>query len=92
LTGVFIDFRTGWHFSLSIATGVKKMMTRKLMILTIFTLVMAAGAAQAGGDAAAGEAKAANCAGCHGAGGEGNTDNPQIAGMDEAEFVTAMGA
>ena len=67
-------------------------MIRKLLTTGIFALLMASGAAWAGGDAAAGEAKAASCAGCHGAAGEGMGENPAIAGMDEAEQVAALQA
>ncbi len=68
------------------------MLTKKLLITAMFALMMAAGAAQAGGDAAAGEGKAASCAGCHGAEGKGDPSNPPIAGLDEAEHVAILKA
>lgn len=49
-----------------------------------------AGPAFADGDADAGKKKAKACAACHGANGEGKGDNPALAGMDSAKFVTAM--
>ena len=63
----------------------------KLMTALVFSLMMVAGSAWAGGDAAAGEAKAASCAGCHGAAGEGmGEENPPIAGLDADEHFKML--
>jgi len=61
------------------------MLTRKLIIALMFVLLMAAGAAQAGGDAANGKALSADCVDCHGDMGLGDDEVPAIAGMDAAE-------
>ena len=60
------------------------MLPKKLLMITLFALLMATGAAQAGGDAEAGKVKAAGCASCHGENGEGIEPNPAIAGIEEA--------
>lgn len=65
-------------------------MKRALIGLGIVVSLGLAASAQAGGDASAGKAKAGSCAGCHGANGEGGGPNPPLAGMKEAQFVTAM--
>jgi len=65
-------------------------MTIRLMIAMLFVLMLAAGPVQAGGDAARGAELAADCGDCHGEDGTGDEDNPNIAGMDEAEFVAAL--
>jgi cytochrome c553 len=66
-------------------------MKASLIMVAMAALVfVAAGPAQAAGDAAAGKAKAKSCAGCHGANGEGKKKNPPIAGMAEADFIQAM--
>ena len=66
-------------------------MKASLFMVAMTALVfVAAGPAQAAGDAAAGEAKAKACAGCHGANGEGKKKNPPIAGMSESDFIQAM--
>lgn len=61
------------------------MLTRKLIIALMFVLLMAAGAAQAGGDAANGKILSADCADCHGDMGLGDEEVPAIAGMDAEE-------
>jgi cytochrome c553 len=66
------------------------MQFHKFIILGVFALLVSTQPAFAGGDATAGEAKAATCAGCHGAAGEGNTDNPKLAGLDEAYQVEQL--
>jgi len=66
------------------------MLTRKLIIALMFVLMMAAGAAQAGGDAANGKVLSADCADCHGDNGLGDEEVPGIAGMDEAEQVKKL--
>ncbi len=52
------------------------------LLIAIFFIAVAAGKAQAAGDAAAGEAKAAACAACHGAdGNSANAEWPKVAGQ-----------
>jgi len=66
-------------------------MTTRLLFVLIFVLLLAAGTAQAGGDAANGQALSEDCAGCHGDNGEGDGgDTPALAGMDEAAQVAAL--
>jgi len=66
-------------------------MTTRLLFALIFVLLLAAGTAQAGGDAANGQALSEDCAGCHGDNGEGDGgDTPALAGMDEAAQVAAL--
>ena len=55
---------------------------KKLSSVLLAVMMVAAGAAQAGGDAAAGKAKAAACAGCHGVAGVSNSPVwPNLAGQ-----------
>jgi cytochrome c553 len=61
------------------------MFTKKLIIAMMFILMLAAGSAQAGGDAAKGAELAVDCADCHGDDGLGDEDIPAIAGMDAAK-------
>ena len=65
-------------------------MTTRLLIATIFILLLAAGTVQAGGDAANGQALSEDCAGCHGDDGKGDDETPALAGMDEAAQVAAL--
>ena len=67
-------------------------MTIRLIIALTFVLLLAAGPAQAGGDAARGQELAVDCADCHGEDGMGDEDSPAIAGMDEAEHIAALQA
>ena len=66
------------------------MLTKKLIIAMMFILMLAAGSAQAGGDAAKGQELAVDCADCHGDDGMGDEDTPTIAGMDAAEHAQAL--
>jgi cytochrome c553 len=66
------------------------MLTKRLIISMMFILMLAAGSAQAGGDAARGAELAADCADCHGDDGKGDEDIPGIAGMDPAKHVKAL--
>lgn len=59
------------------------MFTRKLVVAMMFALMLATGAAQAGGDAARGAELAMDCFGCHGEGGLGDEDFPKLAGLEE---------
>jgi len=61
------------------------MFTKKLIIAMMLILMLAAGSAQAGGDAAKGAELAVDCADCHGDDGLGDEDIPAIAGMDAAK-------
>jgi len=66
------------------------MLTKKLIIAMMFILMLAAGSAQAGGDAAKGAELAVDCADCHGDDGLGDEDVPAIAGMDAAEQLKEL--
>jgi cytochrome c553 len=66
------------------------MLTKKLIIAMMFILMLAAGSAQAGGDAARGAELAVDCADCHGDDGKGDEDVPSIAGMDAAKHAKAL--
>jgi cytochrome c553 len=68
------------------------MLAKKLIIATLFAMLMAAGAVQAGGDAARGQELAADCADCHGEDGKGDEDNPALAGLDEAYQIEQLKA
>ena len=67
-------------------------MTTRLIFALASVLMLAAGTAQAGGDAARGAELAVDCADCHGEDGMGDEDNPKLAGMDEAEQIAALKA
>ena len=56
----------------------------------MFILMLAAGSAQAGGDAARGAELAVDCADCHGDDGKGDEDIPSIAGMDAAKQLKEL--
>ncbi len=66
------------------------MLTKKLIIAMMFILMLAAGSAQAGGDAAKGAELAVDCADCHGDDGLGDEDIPAIAGMDAAKQLKEL--
>jgi sulfide dehydrogenase cytochrome subunit len=68
------------------------MLTKKLVSAVIFTLLLVAGYAQAGGDAARGEELSIDCADCHGPDGKGDEFTPGIAGLDEAYHVEQLKA
>ena len=67
-------------------------MKTRFIIALAFVLLLAAGLAEAGGDAARGAELAADCADCHGEDGMGDEDNPKLAGMDEAQHIAALKA
>ena len=60
------------------------MLTKKLLIATMFVLMLAAGGVQAGGDAARGAELSSDCVDCHGDDGKGDEEVPALAGMDAA--------
>jgi cytochrome c553 len=66
------------------------MLTRKLIVSLMFALMLAAGMAQAGGDAAKGAELASDCADCHGDDGKGDEDVPSIAGVDAAAHAKML--
>jgi cytochrome c553 len=66
------------------------MLSKKLIIAMMFILMLAAGSAQAGGDAAKGAELAADCADCHGDDGLGDEDVPAIAGMAADEQLKEL--
>jgi cytochrome c553 len=63
-----------------------------MIIAVLFVLMAAAGTVQAGGDAARGGELSVDCVDCHGEDGKGDDETPAIAGMDEAEQITALKA
>ena len=67
-------------------------MTTRMIFALVSVLMLAAGTAQAGGDAARGAELAVDCADCHGEDGMGDEDNPKLAGMDEADHIAALKA
>jgi len=65
----------------------------KMIFAIILLVLLAAGPAQAGGDAASGGALASmDCIDCHGEYGEGIDDAPALAGMGEAYLVEQLQA
>ena len=66
------------------------MLTKKLIIAMMFILMLAAGSAQAVGDAARGAELASDCADCHGDDGKGDEDVPGVAGKDAAEHAKLL--
>jgi cytochrome c553 len=65
----------------------------RLMFALIFGLLLASGAALAGGDPAkGGEIASMDCIDCHGEDGKGDSDTPPLAGMDEAYHVEQLKA
>lgn len=61
------------------------------LVVTIFSGLMAAGSAFAGGDAAAGKEKSLACAGCHGPDGNSFAPNfPKLAGQHEKYLVKQL--
>lgn len=68
-------------------------MKTRILISALAALgLTVAGPAYATGDMAKGEVLAKKCASCHGKDGKGLKDNPPVAGMPTADFVTAMNA
>lgn len=68
------------------------MLTKNLIFAPLFVLMLAAGAAQAGGDVARGEQLSVDCADCHGADGMGDDLTPKIAGLDEVYHIEQLQA
>ena len=68
------------------------MFNRKMMIATMFVLLLPAAYAQAGGDPTQGKELAEDCADCHGEDGMGSDEFPQLAGLEEAYFVEQLTA
>jgi len=77
---------------IDVVQGVTTMFTGKLLVAVMFMLLLAYGAAQAGGDPVRGQELSANCSDCHGADGKGIDDAPAIAGMDEMQHFEALKA
>lgn len=65
------------------------MLTKKLLFAVLFGMVLAAGAAQAGGDPARGKELSVDCVDCHG---ENGLETPVIAGLEEAFAIEQMQA
>lgn len=68
------------------------MLLKKLTVAATFALLLASGAALAGGDAAKGEELSVDCADCHGADGKGDDETPALAGLDAAEISKQLHA
>jgi len=68
------------------------MLSKKLIVATLFVLMLAAGAVQAGGDVARGQELSADCADCHGEDGKGDDETPAIAGLDKAYHAEQLQA
>ena len=66
------------------------MLSKKLTVALMITLMLAAGSAIAGGDAANGKALSVDCADCHGDDGLGYEDVPAIAGMDAEKLARKL--
>lgn len=66
------------------------MLIKKLIVTMMLTLILAAGIAQAGGDATRGLELAEYCVDCHGDDGKGDEDIPSIAGMDAAKHAKEL--
>jgi len=62
----------------------------KLMIATVFGLMIIAGAAMADGDPARGKELSVDCADCHGENGLGDEEVPGLAGLDEAYQIEQL--
>jgi cytochrome c553 len=83
------DF-SGTTLRVHISRGEVKMLTKRLIFALMFIFMLAAGSAQAGGDAARGAELAVDCADCHGDDGLGDEDVPAIAGMDAAKHAKEL--
>jgi cytochrome c553 len=66
------------------------MLSRKMIIASMFVLILATGYAQAGGDPARGKELTADCAACHGEDGMGDDEFPQLAGLAKAYIVEQL--
>jgi cytochrome c553 len=62
----------------------------RMALLSMFVLLLAAGTAQAGGDAANGKVLSEDCASCHGGDGVGDDETPALTGIEEAAFIAAL--
>lgn len=68
-------------------------MNIRITTAMMIALLLASGAAEAGGDVAAGEELASmDCVDCHGEDGKGNEDTPPLAGMDEVYLLEQLNA
>lgn len=68
------------------------MLNKNLFVAVMFSLMLLAGSAQAGGNLARGADIAEECANCHGDDGKGDEDFPAIAGQDAAILVIFLKA
>jgi cytochrome c553 len=66
------------------------MFNKKMIIASMFVLILAAGYAQAGGDPAKGKELTMDCEDCHGEDGMGDDQFPQLAGLEEAFIVEQL--
>jgi cytochrome c553 len=65
-------------------------MNNKLIVATIFGLMIIAGTALAGGDPARGKELSMDCVDCHGENGLGDEEVPGLAGLDEAYQIEQL--
>jgi cytochrome c553 len=86
-----LDWRVRWSDPLYDEKE-QGMFSKKLLGVVLITLLMAAGAAQAGGDPAKGKELSVDCTDCHGENGLGDAETPAIAGLDEAFLIEQMQA
>ena len=68
------------------------MLSRKIIFISMFMLILAAGYAQVGGDPARGKELTTDCAGCHGGEGMGDDEFPQLAGLAQAYIIEELTA
>jgi len=68
------------------------MLNKNLFVAVMFSLMLLAGSALAGGDLARGADIAEECANCHGEDGKGDDEFPAIAGQDAAILVIFLKA
>jgi cytochrome c553 len=67
-------------------------MNNKLIVATIFGLMIIAGTAVAGGDPVRGKELSMDCIDCHGENGLGDEEVPGLAGLDEAYQIEQLKA
>lgn len=68
------------------------MLSKSLLIVVVFLLMLLAGPVQAGVDPARGAELAMECADCHGEDGKGDDDIPGIVDLNAATLVTFLKA
>lgn len=66
------------------------MLSKKLMVAVLVSLMLNAAGVLASGNAANGKSLSGDCTNCHGAEGWGDEDIPAIAGMDAAKIAKEL--